>query len=249
MSLSFHNSSATKVYPSPDKAKKKKQPPFYNTLIKQVRLWHWVSAALFCVAMIFFAATGFMLNHDDGIFAPHMTTTQRRANIPPQLLASLQQPLKEMSLSKPIKDNGDVDWSRLTANEIHQALPDDVSKWLKENNFPVRKQATWTKDFVYFMAPKLGGREKLLIERDNGHLHYEYTSRGWIGFADDLHRGSGTNAVWKLFMDLLAIACLVFSISGLWLLQVHAKKRPSTWPLVIAGVVIPIIIIVMIFHS
>ncbi|MFT8736201.1 MAG: PepSY-associated TM helix domain-containing protein [Zymomonas mobilis] len=228
---------------------KKNTSRFQNILKKQVRLWHWVSAAIFCVAMLLFAVTGFMMNHDHGIFAPHITTTEKQAELPLNMVPALQQPLKKAEENPAKVKEGGFDWGQLASQEVSQPLPDNVVQWLKDNHFPVKKQAFWTDKFVYFVMPQLGGRERLLIERDNGHVHYEYASRGWIGFVDDLHRGGHVGSVWQLFIDAFAIACVIFSISGIWLLQIHAKKRRSTWPLVALGVAVPIIIILIAMHS
>lgn len=228
---------------------KKGTLPFHNIVKRQVRLWHWVSSAIFCVMMLLFSVTGFMMNHGGDIFAPRLTTTERQIELPKNLLVELQQPLKKPEGRPQKLKAGGFDWGKLASQEVRQPLPDDVAQWLKQQHLPVKEQAFWTDKFVYFGLPRLGMRERLLIERDNGHVHYEHTSRGWIGFIDDLHRGSHVGTGWSLFVDIFAIACVIFSVSGIWLLQIHAKKRRSTWPLVALGVVIPVVIILIALHS
>src|SRR3546814_1996679 len=51
------------------------------------------------------------------------------------------------------------------------------------------------------------------------------TDRGWIAYLNDLHKGRHTGAAWSWFLDLFAVACLVFSLTGLVLLQMHAGQR------------------------
>ena len=76
----------------------------------------------------------------------------------------------------------------------------------------------------------------------------EITDRGWISYLNDLHKGRNSGAVWSLFIDVFAGACLIFALTGLLLLQLHAAKRKSTWPLVAAGLAIPTAIAVFFIH-
>ena len=65
------------------------------------------------------------------------------------------------------------------------------------------------------------------------------TDRGWIAYLNDLHKGRHTGVVWSWFLDLFAVAAMIFCLTGLLLLQLHAAKRPATWPIVGLGFVIP----------
>ena len=44
------------------------------------------------------------------------------------------------------------------------------------------------------------------------------------------------------------VACLVFAITGLFILKFHAAKRPSTWPVVAAGLVMPLLLALLFIH-
>jgi len=52
--------------------------------------------------------------------------------------------------------------------------------------------------------------------------------------------------VW--FIDLFAVACVVFAGTGLFLLQLHSRHRPGTWPVVTLGVVIPSVLALLFIH-
>ena len=54
--------------------------------------------------------------------------------------------------------------------------------------------------------------------------------------------------MWKWFIDIFSVACFLFALTGLVLLQLHAKKRPSTWPLVAAGLALPAILAIIFIH-
>ena len=99
-----------------------------------------------------------------------------------------------------------------------------------------RQPAEWSADEVYLSLPRPGGDAWLSIDRASGAVEYERTDRGWIAYLNDLHKGRNTGAAWRWFIDIFALACLVFCITGLFLLQTAcAPARASTWPLVGAG--------------
>ena len=52
-----------------------------------------------------------------------------------------------------------------------------------------------------------------------------------------------------LLLFLLHLELLVLALEHLLLLlQLHARHRPTTWPIVAAGVVIPIVLILVFIH-
>jgi hypothetical protein len=53
---------------------------------------------------------------------------------------------------------------------------------------------------------------------------------------------------WKWFLDIFAFAGLVFALTGLVLLWLHAQKRRITWPLVAAGLAIPAAVAIIFIH-
>ena len=81
-----------------------------------------------------------------------------------------------------------------------------------------------------------------------GEAEHESTDRGWVAYFNDLHKGRNAGPWWSWFIDLFAVAALVFSLSGLFLLQMHARHRPSTWPMVGLGVLLPLLIALLLIH-
>ena len=63
-----------------------------------------------------------------------------------------------------------------------------------------------------------------------------------------MHKGRNSGSAWFWFIDLFAVACLLFTITGLFLLQVHARHRRSTWPIVIAGIALPVVLAMIFVH-
>ncbi|WP_255984940.1 PepSY-associated TM helix domain-containing protein, partial [Klebsiella pneumoniae] len=47
--------------------------------------------------------------------------------------------------------------------------------------------------------------------------------------------GRNAGTVWFWFIDVFAVACVIFAVTGLGLMWLHARGRPSTWPLAALG--------------
>lgn len=195
--------------------------------LKTLHQWHWVSSALCLIAIVLFSVTGFTLNHASDIEA-RPAVTRRDAQLPANLRTQL---------------GGHADKDRA-------ALPADVQAWLKQAiGVRVGEQAAeWSDDEAYVALPRPGGDAWLSIDLADGKVQYESTDRGWISYLNDLHKGRNTGPLWRWFIDLFAIACLVFSITGLFLLQLHARQRAATWPLVAFGLAFPLLIALLFIH-
>ncbi len=189
-----------------------------------LRQWHWISSALCLVGMILFAFTGITLNHAADIKAEPVTVT-----LETELSATLLKTLSGRSAGP---------------------LPLALRQWLlQEHNISVpAAEAEWQGNEVYLGMPRPGGDAWLSIETDSGVLLYERTERGWISYLNDLHKGRNTGPLWPWFIDVFSLLCLIFLLSGLWLLMRYARQRPFTWPVVALGVVIPLLIIILSVH-
>ena len=185
-----------------------------------------MSSAISLIGLVLFAITGFTLNHAADIEgAP--TVVEKSAQMPSAVLGNLG--------GDPAGGKG--------------RLPAPVATWVEEN-FPVKAsgEAEWSADEVYLPAPRPGGDAWVAIDRATGAVTSEVTDRGWISYLNDLHKGRNSGGEWSLFIDIFAFACLVFAITGLFLLWLHSAKRKSTWPLVGAGLVLPAAIAIIFIH-
>jgi hypothetical protein len=129
-------------------------------------------------------------------------------------------------------------------------LPDDLADWIGDAlQVDVRSRpAEWSPQEIEVALPRPGGDAWLRIDRASGEAELEDTDRGWIAYFNDLHKGRNAGAVWGWFIDAFAVACLVFTLTGLVILKLHAGNRPGTWPLVGAGVVLPALLALMFIH-
>lgn len=192
-----------------------------------VRQWHWISSALCLVGMLLFAVTGITLNHAADIPSQHRVTLVE-TDVPDQLMDP---------------------W--LADGEPRSVLPEELRDWLhREHGVVVRSglAGEWQHGEFYLPLPRPGGDAWLSIDGETGELIYEHTDRGWIAWLNDLHKGRNTGVAWSWFIDIFAVACVVFCVSGLLLLQRHAGSRPSTWPLTTLGLVIPLLLILIFIH-
>ncbi len=195
--------------------------------LKQLYRWHWVSSAACLIGMLLFAVTGITLNHAAQIDSSPIVT-RREARLPERLMAELTS-----------------DARRPTG-----PLPEPVRAWLgAEMALPVGpREAEWSRNEVYVSLPRPGGDAWLSIDLESGEVAYERTDRGWISYLNDLHKGRHTGAAWSWFIDLFAAAAMVFCITGLLLLQLHAGGRPTTWPMVGLGLVVPLLLAILFIH-
>lgn len=194
--------------------------------LRTLHQWHWISSALCLVGMLLFAVTGITLNHAASIEAKPMVS-RRTATVPAALLKSLG-----------------------TRQEGNAPLPRAVSDWL-EGELDIGlsgRQGEWSAEEVYLSLPRPGGDAWLSLDRASGAVEYEGTDRGWVSLLNDLHKGRNAGTAWSWFIDLFALACLVFCITGLLLLQLHAGQRRMTWPMVGLGLLVPLVLALIFIH-
>jgi hypothetical protein len=197
--------------------------------LRQLHQWHWISSALCLMAMLLFSITGFTLNHASQIDAKPVVT-RLKAQLPPDL---------QRQLAAFAADHADA---RLP-------LPAELSDWA-ERSFPVQVRgvrAEWSDEDAYVALPRPGGDAWLRLGVD-GKAEYEKTDRGWISWLNDMHKGRNAGPVWGVFLDVFAIACLVFCVTGFLILKYHAANRPSTWPVIGFGIVLPIVLAMLFVH-
>ena len=195
--------------------------------LRTLHQWHWISSAVCLVGMLLFTATGITLNHAARIEASPQVEN-RIVQLPAPLLETLAAAPRE----------GDA------------PLPAAIAGWLGEELAisAGRRQAEWSEDEAYLSLPSPGADAWLSIDRASGEVEFERTDRGVVSFLNDLHKGRNAGPAWGWFIDVFAIACLVFCVTGLFLLHLHARQRRMTWPLVGLGLVVPLLLILIFIH-
>jgi hypothetical protein len=218
---------AAKGQPTPARPNKKKNKKLRSFWLKQLHTWHWISAAISLAAMFLFSITGITLNHAASIGA-EPKTTQSAGKIPVALLSTLH-----------------------AAGDATDPLPAGVAKAVAGvvPLDPTGRAADWSSaDEVYVAMPGPGRDAWVNVDRATGEVTAEVTDRGWISYFNDLHKGRNTGTAWFWFIDAFAVACVLFTLTGLLLLQLHARHRPLTWPLVGLSLIAPLLLALLFIH-
>jgi hypothetical protein len=186
-----------------------------------------MSAAIALAGMLMFAITGVTLNHAASIPATPKVE-DRSGRLAPSLLHMLK--------AKPIA--ADAPMPAPVASAVAQAVGLD----------PTGRPADWSDDEVYVAMPRPGGDAWVSVDRASGAIKGEVTWQGVISLLNDLHKGRNTGLPWRLFIDAFAAAAVLFTATGLLLLQFHSRHRKKTWPLVGLGLAVPIVVAILFIH-
>lgn len=191
----------------------------------QLRTWHWISSAICLVGLLLFAVTGFTLNHAASIEAQPQTET------------------REITLSPALM-------KRLAGAKDGEVLPASMVDGLRaETKVAVADRVVEMRDGeLYVDLPGPGVDSYLSVDMESGVASYERTYRGMLAVANDLHKGRDAGPVWGLFIDLIAVSCVIFALTGLGLLWVHSRGRRLTWPLTTLGLVLPVVLFILFVH-
>lgn len=179
------------------------------------------------MGMLLFSVTGITLNHAGWIeSSPEVEVVE--AALPESTLAQL------------VSASGSED------------LPVTFETWLGEQtHYSISSNAhiEWSDYELYVSMPRPGGDRWFSVDLTSGEIYGEMTDRGWIAYFNDLHKARNTGFIWALFIDVFAIASIIFTMTGLLLLNKYSKGRKSTWPLILAGFMIPLLAIIGSAHA
>ena len=195
-------------------------------LYRTMHLWHWISAAVCFAALTLFTVTGITLNHASAISA-EPAVSKGGAQVPEVLRGLLAAGAAESTEPPP----GIAAWA------------EDAFKLSLRN-----ATAEWSEEELYLSAPGPGRDAWVSIDRASGVAKFEKTDRGWLAYFNDLHKGRNTGLTWTIFIDVVAVAVLFFSLTGLVLLWIQARQRTSTWPLVGGGIVLVTALMIFFAH-
>lgn len=216
---------------APQRRQTRKRSPFGS-----IKSWHWISSAICLIATLGFAITGITLNHANSVESTPTKNIHERVIPEPvqQVLMERQQALLQ---AEP---------------QAEGPLPGAFKEWYRQQAFGSALKtvsAEWDEYEVYVGLPRAGGDSWFRVDLSEGVLYQENIDRGWVAFFNDLHKGRNTSGAWITMLDLLAVVMLIYAITGLLLLKRYAKGRKSTWPLVIAGLLLPWLFLIIPAHA
>ena len=207
------------------------QPLKTPQLSKFMRLLHSYSSMLVLVLLLFFAITGITLNHPDLIYSTAgKQSVQRSIAVPVALQYELlpDNPVQQADIAAQFRvwlsEQHDVKASVFT----YQFEPDDM---LLELNF--KRPAGYATVIVDF-------------SQQTAELDLEFA--GYLALLNDLHKGRYAGLSWKLLIDATAIACVLFALSGFYLILKQSARRSVGNSLAMLGVFLTLLAYVLSLH-
>jgi len=197
---------------------------------KFIRLLHIYSSMLVLMLLLFFAATGITLNHPDW-----------------QSTWGAESSSLELQLPEPLQQ---LPW---TDDKLQQAIQaEKIALWLRDEhqvqgavfNFSVEPDEQLLE--LDFKRP--AGYSSVMIELETGRIELSTEYAGTLALLNDLHKGRYAGASWKWLIDLTAVACLLFGISGFYLLWRQPSRRRSGINTALFGVLLLLVAYLAALH-
>ncbi|WP_286238875.1 PepSY-associated TM helix domain-containing protein [Neptuniibacter halophilus] len=190
------------------------RPKKSSKVNRLVRLLHVYTSMLMLLVMLFFTLTGLTLNHRDW-FAD--APAPERLELPlPQMLA---QP--ELWREDPL------------------AQAEQVRRWLSREYQVLGNQVSyeWEADsqLMVIDVKRPGGYSLAEVDLESASVLLEKQTYGAVATLNDLHMGRYSGALWSGFIDLSAVAMLLFTLTGFWLVLPQKKKRQRLISLSLLG--------------
>lgn len=182
------------------------------------------------VIFVFFAVTGLTLNHPEWQLNAGKSAQSIELSLPAELrtLAFSDDTLNNAGAAAQI-----ADWLR-REQQVEGAVfafNYDADEQLLELDF---KQPA---GFTNVQVALADG--SAVLEREFG---------GYLALANDLHKGRYAGAAWKWLIDVLALACLLFAISGFYLLWRQPSRRFWGMQAALTGVGVSILLYLAALH-
>src|SRR5262249_46235774 len=146
--------------------------------------------------LLFFAATGFMLNHADWFGLEEVQTSTTTGELPTALLAEPDKLAVVERLRSQFGAVGAVDTFEIEEDSLR----------------------------IVFRGP--GRQSEAHVKRDSGEAEVVSESHGAVGRLTDLHKGKYAGAAWGAIIDGVSGLLLVVSMTGLALwLSLQRRRR------------------------
>ena len=183
--------------------------PAHRAFLKWARHTHVYLTMFGLLLLLFFAVTGFMLNHEDWFGVDRPFTQTIEGTLPIDLVgAASTQPDKLViaeSLRRDFAATGLVDAFEIEEERIR----------------------------VVFKAPSR--LIEVTINREDGATTVNRESRGFANLIMDLHRGKSSGFWWSLLIDAVCVMLVVISATGLILWSSLRGRAKHGFAVLVAG--------------
>ncbi|HEX5378798.1 MAG TPA: PepSY-associated TM helix domain-containing protein [Phenylobacterium sp.] len=177
-------------------------------IYRQARLWHgWLSALAF-LALMFFAATGLLLNNEDWLKAEAARSVRAVDFSPAELAAARASADPDRALARAAIERLGL------RGEIQKPRPGDKPHLVKVRG--------------------VTGGSEIVLDLQAGRAQVRSESVGVAATLKNLHKGKNAGPAWRLLIDAVAIAVLCLSLLG-YLLFFSLRFRLRTG-LILTGV-------------
>jgi hypothetical protein len=164
-------------------------------VLKVVRSAHIYITMLALLLLLFFGATGFMLNHPDWFGLEEVRTSSRSGVLPQKMVDEGD----KLAIVEKLR----ADFGALGALDSFETEPGLLR--------------------VVFKRP--GSRTEATIVRQSGKLESTTESHGMAAVLTDLHMGHGAGQGWRWVIDITSILLLSASFTGLFLWISLPRRR------------------------
>ena len=178
-----------------------------------IRWLHVYTSMISLLVVLFFAMTGFTLNHTDWAFGDVVVNKQFVGSLPQDWRKDTQ-----------------TDWLR-TAEYLR------ATHGLRGQVKNPRSSDTETS--LSFVAPAY--KADVFIN-PSGSYNINLESQGFVALMNDLHRGRDTGTAWSWLIDLSALFLVVVALTGLGLLLYLKKTRVAALATALGGGILMIVL-------
>ena len=166
--------------------------PAQRALLKWARLVHVYLTMFGLLLLLFFAVTGFMLNHEEWLFGVDKPFTQTiEGKLPANLVGDRSKEPDKLAIVEALRRDFGV-----------RGLVEMNSIEIEEGHIRIE-----------FKAPSR--LETVSINREDGATTLNRESRGFANLLMDLHRGKSSGFWWSLLIDAVCAMLVVISATGL----------------------------------
>ena len=199
-----------------------------SALARWMRWLHTYSAMLVLLLLLFFAITGITLNHPELSSSAGKTSQQLQLELPEQLPDLLVLPEDQQQAAIALY----VDWLKQ-----EQQLKGGYNL-----NFSPEDEVLE----IDFKRP--AGYAAVVIDLSARTAEVDTEFGGYLALANDLHKGRYAGSSWKWLIDITAVFCLIFALSGFYLLWRQPNRRDFGNATAVAGVVLALVAYIASFH-
>lgn len=191
-----------------------------------MRALHTYSAMWVLLLLVFFSVTGITLNHPAW-----------------QSKLGAQQSIAVLALPDAFQS-----WP-VESEQARYATA--LAQWLQQQGV---KAVSWQPRFeeseqtleLSFKRP--AGYAVALVDFGAAEIELEQQFSGYLALFNDLHKGRDAGILWKWLIDITAIACLVFAITGFYLLLKMPSKKSVGNALAVVGGMMAILAYLIALH-